>query len=102
VCSPKFYPDTALYKRLKKEGRILHENWRDYNGKVVFTPKNLTAAKLQEEVYACYRKVYSLFRTIKLFLSVKRGFKLGALGETLMRRLEGIKRKSYIKDKLSP
>ena len=96
------FPGTALYKGLKKEGRILHENWQDYNGKVVFTPKNLTAAELQEEVYTCYRKAYSLFRTIKLFLSVKRGFKLGALGETLMRRLEGIKRKNYIKDKLSP
>ena len=95
------FPGTELYKRLKKEGRILHEDWQDYNGKVVFAPKKLTAAELQEEIYACYKKVYSLLRTIKLFLSVKRGFKLGALGETFMRHLEGIKRKNYIKDKLS-
>lgn len=95
------FPGTTLYKRLKKEDRILHENWQDYNGKVVFEPKNMTAAELQAEVYTCYKKVYSLLRTLKLFLSVKKGFKLGALGETFMRRLEGIKRKNYIKDKLS-
>jgi radical SAM superfamily enzyme YgiQ (UPF0313 family) len=95
------FPGTKLYKRLKNEDRILNEDWQDYNGKVVFEPKNLTAAELQAEVYACYKKVYSLFRTIKLFLSVKKGFKLGALGETFMRRIEGIKRKNYIKDKLS-
>jgi radical SAM superfamily enzyme YgiQ (UPF0313 family) len=95
------FPGTTLYKRLKKEDRILHEDWQDYNGKVVFEPKNMTAAELQAEVYTCYEKVYSLFRTMKLFLSVKKGFKLGALGETLMRRLEAIKRKNYIRDKLS-
>lgn len=67
------FPGTELYERLKKEGHILHEDWQDYNGKVVFAPKNLTAAELQAEIYACYKKVYSLFRTIKLFLSVKKG-----------------------------
>ncbi|UCD81587.1 MAG: B12-binding domain-containing radical SAM protein [Desulfobacterales bacterium] len=95
------FPGTKLYKRLKKEGRILHEDWQHYNGKVVFEPKNLAAAELQAEVYACYKKVYSFFRTIKLFLSVKKGFKFGALGESLMRHLEGSKRKNYIKDKLT-
>ena len=95
------FPGTKLFNRLKEEGRILHEDWHDYNGKVVFVPKKLTADELQEEVYTCYKKIYSPFRILKSLLLVKKGFKLGALGEAIMRHLEWRRRKNYIKDKLS-
>ena len=94
------YPGTRLYRKLKAEGRILSENWRDYNGKVVIKPKNLTAAELMEEIYSCYRKVYSPIRVIKFFLSGQQGFKLQILGEAIFRRLEWVKSKRYIKDHL--
>ncbi|MGB2769831.1 MAG: radical SAM protein [Candidatus Zixiibacteriota bacterium] len=43
------YPGTALYDRFKKEGRLLSENWQEYNHRtVVFRPKNLTPEELAE------------------------------------------------------
>jgi radical SAM superfamily enzyme YgiQ (UPF0313 family) len=96
------YPGTKLFDKLKQEGRILSENWRDYNGKVVFTPKNVSAAELMEEIYACYRKVYSPLRVLKFFLFGQQGFKLQILGEAIFRRLEWSKSKKYIIDRLLP
>ena len=43
------YPGTALFDRFKREGRLLGENWQDYNHRtVVFRPKNLTPEELAE------------------------------------------------------
>jgi len=43
------YPGTAIFKRFKKEGRLLSQNWWDYNHRtVVFRPKNLTQEELAE------------------------------------------------------
>ena len=43
------YPGTALFDRFKKEGRLLSQNWQDYNHRtVVFRPKNLTPEELAE------------------------------------------------------
>ena len=95
------FPGTRLFRSLKKQGRILHENWQDYNGKVVFKPKNLTAAELQKEIYDCYRSVYSPLRLAKYILFGKRGSKLGVIGEGLIRYWEWFKCKNYIKDKLA-
>jgi radical SAM superfamily enzyme YgiQ (UPF0313 family) len=42
------YPGTAVYRRLKDEGRLLTENWRYYDhSTVVFRPKNMTPYELQ-------------------------------------------------------
>jgi len=95
------YPGTALFQRLKKEDRIIHENWSYYNGNVVFKPKNLTAGELQKEVYDCYRRVFSLSRVIRFFLFGPKGLKLAGLGEAWLRHLEWRRRKRYIKEKLS-
>ncbi len=94
------YPGTDLFKKMKRSNRILHEGWQYYNGKVVFKPKNLTAAQLQKEVYDCYRSVYSLPRVAKFVLFGPRGFRLAGLGEAIFRHLEWLKCKNYIKDKL--
>jgi radical SAM superfamily enzyme YgiQ (UPF0313 family) len=95
------FPGTAFFKKLKDEGRILHENWQDYNGKVVYMPKNLTPAELQEEIYKCYRRVYSPMYVIKFLLFGQKGFKLEVLGEAIFRHIEWQKSRNYIKDKLS-
>ncbi|UCB51601.1 MAG: radical SAM protein [Candidatus Zixiibacteriota bacterium] len=43
------YPGTALFDRFKREGRLLNENWQDYDHRtVVFRPKNLTPEELAE------------------------------------------------------
>lgn len=95
------FPGTNLFNKLKAENRILHEDWQDYNGKVVFKPKNLTAAELQKEVYDCYRCVYSFLRLAKYLLFGKRGTRLGIIAEAVIRYWEWIKCKRYIKEKLS-
>jgi len=54
------FPGTALYKRLKSEGRITTENWSLYDGQhVVFEPMNMTAAELLEHTRRAWRKTYS-------------------------------------------
>lgn len=95
------YPGTDLFRRMKNEGRILHEEWQYYNGKVVFKPKNLTAAELQKEIYDCYRGVYSLSRVTKFVLCGPKGFRLAGLGEAIFRHLEWLKCRNYINDKLA-
>jgi anaerobic magnesium-protoporphyrin IX monomethyl ester cyclase len=95
------FPGTKLHQKLKEEGRLLHEDWQHYNGKVVFEPKNMTAADLQREISDCYKKVFSPLKIVKFLLKGPKGFKLAGLGEARLRRLEGSKKKNYIKDKLS-
>ena len=54
------FPGTALYKRLKSEGRITTENWSLYDGQhVVFEPRQLTAAELLENTRRAWKKTYS-------------------------------------------
>jgi radical SAM superfamily enzyme YgiQ (UPF0313 family) len=92
------FPGTKLFQKMKKEKRLLHENWHDYNGKVVFIPKHLTPAELQKEIYDCYRAVYSPSRILKALFFGKRGFRLGLFGEGLFRRLEAMKSRNYIRE----
>ena len=54
------FPGTALYKRLKSEGRIITENWSLYDGQhVVFEPMKMTAAELLDSTRRAWRKTYS-------------------------------------------
>lgn len=94
------FPGTELFRKLKAENRILHENWNEYNGKVVFQPKNVTPRELLEEIYVCYRKVFSPFRVMKYLLSGKKGLRLGLLGEAIFRHLEGMKMRRYSRERL--
>ncbi|MEO8678335.1 MAG: radical SAM protein [Vicinamibacterales bacterium] len=58
------FPGTALYKRLKSEGRITTENWALYDGQhVVFEPTNMTATELLEQTRRAWKKTYS-YRSI--------------------------------------
>ncbi len=95
------FPGTKMFRDLKKEGRILHEDWGEYNGKVVFMPKNLTATQLQEEISACYRSVYSPARLLRFLICGKKGFRLTISGIGVMRHLEGLRSRNYLRDRLS-
>jgi radical SAM superfamily enzyme YgiQ (UPF0313 family) len=52
------YPDTALYRRLKNEGRIIDANWENYDGHhVVYRPRRMTIDQLIEGYIQLYRQV---------------------------------------------
>ncbi len=54
------FPGTQLHKRLKFEGRLLHEDWAKYTGHVpCFKPLNMSPETLQEEHRAIMRNIYS-------------------------------------------
>lgn len=65
-------PGTALYKRLKKEGRILTYDWSKYNGKTdaVFRPRLMSADELVAGTEWAARQVYS-YRSIFNRLIIK-------------------------------
>jgi len=58
------FPNTALFKRLEAEGRILTKNWELYDGQhVVFRPARLTVEELQQGTETAWKHAYS-FRSI--------------------------------------
>lgn len=60
------FPGTAVYRRLKAEGRILTENWGLYDGQhVVFQPRQMTADQLLEHTGRAWRKTYSYGSILK-------------------------------------
>ncbi len=55
------FPNTALYKRLESEGRILTRNWELYDGQhVVFQPARLSVEELQLGTETAWKHAYSL------------------------------------------
>lgn len=60
------YPGTALYDRLKKEGRIVTDDLSLYNtAEVVFKPKNMSAEEVYDGYIWLYKEVYSLKNIFK-------------------------------------
>jgi len=58
------FPNTALYKRLEAEGRILTKNWEIYDGQhVVFRPAKMSIEELQKGIELAWKHAYS-FRSI--------------------------------------
>jgi radical SAM superfamily enzyme YgiQ (UPF0313 family) len=54
------FPNTALYKRLLTEGRILTNNWELYDGQhVVFRPAKLSIQELQQGTELAWKHAYS-------------------------------------------
>lgn len=53
------YPDTALYRRMEADGRLLHNDWDQYDTRhVVFTPANMTPETLVRGYGRAYRDFY--------------------------------------------
>lgn len=53
------FPNTALYRRLDAEGRILTRNWELYDAQhVVFQPKLMSPTALQEGIEAAWKYTY--------------------------------------------
>lgn len=94
------FPGTKFFERMKSEKRMLHERWRDYNGKVVFLPHGLSPADLQREVAACYRKVYSWKNILGRIFSKTTTPKLAIIGDAIIRRIESARMERYALDRL--
>jgi radical SAM superfamily enzyme YgiQ (UPF0313 family) len=63
------FPGTALYKRLKGQGRLTTENWALYDGQhVVFEPRNMTADQLLDNTRRAWKKTYSYSAIAKRLL----------------------------------
>jgi radical SAM superfamily enzyme YgiQ (UPF0313 family) len=55
------YPGTKLYRRLKQEGRLISEDWSQYNhSTVMFRPKNMTERELAESYFFLKKEFYSM------------------------------------------
>jgi radical SAM superfamily enzyme YgiQ (UPF0313 family) len=54
------FPGTELFRRLEKEGRILHNDWSRYDARnVVFSPLRQTPLELAEGFRRIVREIYS-------------------------------------------
>lgn len=72
-------PGSSVYDDLKREGRILHEDFSAYNGvDVVFEPKHMTPEVLAERYWSGLRRFYSLRHGLPRALRSPR--RLDALG----------------------
>jgi radical SAM superfamily enzyme YgiQ (UPF0313 family) len=54
------YPKTPLFRQMKAEGRILHEDWERYDtAHAVFRPKHMSPERLEEGYAWMYRRLFS-------------------------------------------
>jgi radical SAM superfamily enzyme YgiQ (UPF0313 family) len=55
------FPKTPIYEQLKAEGRLLSEDWNDYNGKtaITFIPENMSVRELWDGYRMFRRKFYT-------------------------------------------
>ncbi len=55
------FPNTALYKQLEAQGRLLTKNWELYDAQhVVFRPAKMSVDELQRGVEAAWKHAYSV------------------------------------------
>ena len=61
ACFMTPYAGTAVFDRLKREGRILTDDWSKYDTKkVVVSPKNISAEKLQKGYEDIRKSIYGM------------------------------------------
>jgi radical SAM superfamily enzyme YgiQ (UPF0313 family) len=70
------YPDTALFQRLKAEGRIVDYDWTHYDNThfaymPVFQPKNMTREELWEGCKRVERKIYTSWNTFRRLMKAR-------------------------------
>lgn len=64
------FPGTAVYDRMEAEDRILTRDWSKYNGHdVVFQPKQMTVAQLDEGLRYAWDRTYSLSSIFRRLLA---------------------------------
>jgi len=69
------YPRTSLFKKLKEEGRILHEYWPHYDTQhVVFQPMQMTPEELDAGFKWAYRETFKLAPIFKRTMASGKNF----------------------------
>ncbi|MEW5945694.1 MAG: cobalamin-dependent protein [bacterium] len=54
------YPGTALFRRIEREGRLLHRDWRRFTAyQAVFNGGKLPPEKLEDQFWKLYARLYS-------------------------------------------
>jgi radical SAM superfamily enzyme YgiQ (UPF0313 family) len=54
------YPGTPLFAQMKREDRLLHTDWRQYDtSHVVFRPRHMSPEQLAAGYAWCYRRLFS-------------------------------------------
>ncbi|MCA1769886.1 MAG: radical SAM protein [Halomonas sp.] len=54
------FPGTPLFRRLEREGRLLHRHWERYDGQhVVFQPARMSVEELEQGTEAAWKQAYS-------------------------------------------
>ncbi len=67
-------PGTVLFHQLEKENRLLHRKWEYYDAMhVVFQPKKLSPAELQQGMIDCYTDFYSYTHAFNDALNIMAG-----------------------------
>lgn len=80
------YPGTAVRRRLEAEGRIISNDWRDYDMEHInFQPEGMTVKQLQEgydwlnrsfySFLSMYRRLFKLHRSVQVFGPMNLGFR---------------------------
>jgi radical SAM superfamily enzyme YgiQ (UPF0313 family) len=80
------YPGTVVRRRLEAEGRIVSNNWRDYDMEHInFQPKGMTIRELQEgydwlnrsfySFSSMYQRIFKLHRSVQVFGPMNLGFR---------------------------
>jgi radical SAM superfamily enzyme YgiQ (UPF0313 family) len=60
------FPGTALHRRLKREGRLLHEDWSKYDvTHVVFRPMSMSTQQLEQGYHWLVKRTYSTASILK-------------------------------------
>jgi radical SAM superfamily enzyme YgiQ (UPF0313 family) len=96
------FPHTRIRAQFEKEGRILSNSWSDYTcDKVVFQPKHMTSAKLQELYHYAWETFYAnsgyQLKMADLFLKVvKKEMKDGTYRRYNPRKQKGFNKKASV------
>lgn len=80
------YPGTAVRRRFEAEGRIISNDWRDYDMEhVTFRPDGMTVDELQNgyewltnsfySIPSMYRRIFKLHRSLQVFAPMNFGFR---------------------------
>lgn len=80
------YPGTAVRKRLEAEGRIISNDWRNYDMEHInFQPRGMTIEQLQQgyewlnssfySFSSMYKRIFKLHRSVQVFAPMNIGFR---------------------------
>lgn len=88
-------PGTRLYKRMEEQGRIIERDWTKYTcGEVVFRPKLLSVAQLQNGYYWVRKQISSYSSIFRRTLHLRKTALLSLPINLIMRKAS----RSFLKD----